>query len=187
MSKEKIIQKIASDADEKVKAITDEADQSCKELKKQAKQEIQQDVNQIIAQGEIQAENAKKILITQALQDGKRKLMNEKEKIIQQCFSAAVEELSSLSEKKHKQIVSDFIVKGIEKLGKNCHVFISKSYLKDVAQDHGVNVSDSIKASGGVLIQSQDNTVILDYTFEGILHRKQAGIRVEVGKILFTT
>jgi vacuolar-type H+-ATPase subunit E/Vma4 len=186
MSAEKIIHKIASDAAEKIKIITDEADKKVKEIKTHAKKQADEKATRILSDGKIQAKNTKKILITKAEQESKRLVMNEKEKIISHCFSQAVEQLSTLSEKKHKQIVSGFIQNGISKLGKDCKVLISKPYLKEVAEKFGVDVAGSVDAVGGVKIVSKNKTVTLDYTFEGILNREQSSIRVEVGKILFS-
>ncbi|MFO7677062.1 MAG: V-type ATP synthase subunit E [Thermoplasmatota archaeon] len=186
MTAEKIIQKIRSDAQQKSKVIADDADKKVKEIQTQAKKEADEQAKQILSEGKIQAENAKKILLTKTEQESKRSVMNEKEDIISQCFSQAMAELSHLSEKKHKEIVSGFLKKGIAKLGTNCEVIVSKPYLKEVAKKQDLNVSGSINAIGGVVIRSGDGTSTLDYTFESIVKRKKASIRVEVGKLLFS-
>ena len=187
MSAEKIISKIKKDAEIEIKKIIKEAEKQASEILKESKNKAELEAKMILNEGNKQSENNQKILISKSIQDMKREIMNEREKIIQECFVKAHHKLSTLSEKEHKKIVTKLIEEGQKKLGGNCKVFVSREQEKLIAQNLGLDVLGKVEASGGVKLVSLDNSVTLDYTFDGILKREKDRIRIKVGRLLFSS
>jgi len=186
MSAEKIIVKIQKDAEHERKQIKKVAEKSAAEIIKEATKEAEEQAKHILAEGTKQAENIERILLSQAEQDVKRQLMNERETLIEECFTKAHHKLSILPEQKHITIVKRLLEDGKDKLGNKCHVLVSRSYLKQVVKDSGLSVKGQVETSGGIILTSADNKITLDYTFDSILKREKDKIRIKVGKLLFS-
>ena len=129
---------------------------------------------------------ALKIIISKANQDAKRKIMNVREKIIEECFSIAHQKLSVLKESEYEKTVTKLIENGKKKIEGQCSVTISREIDKQIAKNMGLRVTGEIESSGGIILISSDGRITLDNTFDGILKRKKNEIRIEVGKLLFS-
>ncbi|MBS3778303.1 MAG: hypothetical protein KGY50_03300, partial [Candidatus Thermoplasmatota archaeon] len=136
--------------------------------------------------GKQQAENRKKILISHAHQNAKRKEMNAREYIIETCFDKAIEQLSNLDEASYKKLVKPLIEHGRKQIPGSCTLKISKKVDEEIAKELNIPVSGETSASGGIILLSEKGTITIDNTFEGILKREKQRIRVEVGKLLFS-
>ena len=187
MSEETIINKIKTDAKQKQEAIIKEAEKEAKRIKNDATKNAKKQAEEILHKGKQQAENQKKILISQAHQNAKRDEMNAKEEIIETCFDNAMKTLQQLDENKYKDLVKQLMIKGHKQIPGTCTVKTSKSVDKNIAEDLGLKVTGSISASGGIILTSEEGTISVDNTFEGILKREKHRIRVNVGKLLFDT
>jgi vacuolar-type H+-ATPase subunit E/Vma4 len=186
MSTEKIIEQIKKDAEKELIQIKKDAEKQAKTIIEDAKKEAKVDSEKILEAGKKQSDNIEKIIISKAHQDVKREIMNAKEKIIEECFVKAHQKLSMVKGKEYEDTVTQYIQDGIEKLGKNCSVMISREEDKRVIQKYGLTSSGHVEASGGIKLASNDGRIILDYTFDGILKRDKDKIRNKVGKLLFS-
>jgi len=186
MSTEKIIEQIKKDAEKELDQIKKDAEKQAKTIIEDAKKEARVESEKIIEAGKKQSDNIEKIIISKAHQDVKRQIMNAKEKIIEECFVKAHQKLSMIKGKEYENTVTQYIQDGIEKLGKNCNVMISRDEDKRILQKYGLTSSGYVEASGGIKLASNDGRIILDYTFDGILKRDKDKIRNKVGKLLFS-
>lgn len=186
MSAEKIIEQIKKDAEKEINQIKKEAEKQANTIIEDAKKEGKVEAEKILETGKKQSDNIEKIIISKAHQDLKREIMNAKEKIIEECFVKAHQKLSMVKGKEYEDTVTQYVKDGIEKLGKNCSVMISRDEDKKIIQKYGLTSSGHVEASGGTKLVSNDGRIILDYTFDGILKREQSKIRNKVGKLLFS-
>jgi len=186
MSAEKIIQQIKKDAEKEIKQILAEAEKQAKQIINEAKKQTEKEAEKILTNGKKQSENLERIMIAKVSQNAKREIMRTQEKIIEECFTRASEKLSKLKVEDYKNMVSRLIKDGEKKLGEQCNMIISRETDREIAEEMGFAIVGNIKASGGVVLQSQDGRITLDNTFDGILRRKKDKIRVKVGKILFS-
>ncbi len=186
MSAETIIKRIKTDATTTASEIRKNAEQQAKEIKRNATADAKKNAEQIISEGKQQAENRKKILISQARQEAKRKEIEAKNDVIEDCFTQAIEHLNTLNEETYHDIVKTLIEQGKKRMSSKCTVLTSKDQDKHIAKELDLMVSGSIDASGGVILTSEDGTITIDNTFEGIIKRKKAQIREHVGKLLFS-
>jgi V/A-type H+-transporting ATPase subunit E len=185
MSVEKIIERIQNDAEKQIKHIMDEAEKQSQTILKSAKVEAEKEAESILMNGQLESENEKKILISKAIQDIRRDMMNAREEIIEQCFSQALEKLASLSDDPYRKLVIALIKAGKKRLGENCTLSVSRTIDKEIAKQENVTVQGTVKSRGGIILHSADGTITIDNTFERVLNRKKDEIRIHVGKLLF--
>ena len=186
MSADEIIKQIKSDAEKEIKEIKKEVDKDIKKINEEAKKQADQIVKEILEQGKISAENKKRIMISKANQESHKKVMNAKEEILEKCFSKAIEKLSKIKKEKYQKIIDNLIKKGTSEIKGKVKVDISKEADKKIVEKHKLEISNTIKSTGGIIIYSSDGKITLDNTFEGILKRKKSEIRNKAGKVLFS-
>lgn len=96
MSIEKITSKIIGDAEKEAKSVLDEAQASCDAILKKAREEA----DEILARAEKTGQTDREKLINRrksvAEIDGRKILLEEKQKLISACFDKAVEEIASM-------------------------------------------------------------------------------------------
>ncbi len=185
MTAEAIIQKIKTDAEQQANTIRKKAEQQATTITTEAEQQAKKHAQEIYDNGLAQADNRKKILMSQAHQQAKRKEMNAKEDIINTCFNKAIEHLSDLNENEYKKLVKQLMKQGQKQIPGECTIKISKKTDKKIAEELHLSVSGETTATGGIILVSKNGSITIDNTFEGILKRKKQHMRVTIGKLLF--
>lgn len=119
----------------------------------------------------------------------------EKERLIQQTIQLAWDKLLKLKDKNYDKFLSAVIARGKGTAGTPCLVYcVRPEDEMKVGKGSGVQVSkpdtDFLKnqlesGGGGVIITSPDGSILLDYTFKGLLERKNDTIRIGVSQRLF--
>jgi V/A-type H+-transporting ATPase subunit E len=186
MTAEKIIERIKQDSENEINQILKEAEKQASNINEDSKREAKLDSEKILSDGKQQAENIKKIIISKAIQDTNREIMNARERIIEECFTKAHHKLSTLKETEYKNIITKLLEDGCKKLEGYCNILISRAIDKKIAKNMGVEVVGNVETAGGIIIKSNDGRITLDHTFDGILKRKKEEIRRKVGKLLFS-
>ncbi|MEF8878970.1 MAG: V-type ATP synthase subunit E family protein [Candidatus Thermoplasmatota archaeon] len=186
MSAEKIIEKIKKDSQRKTQEIINDAEQQAEEIKQKAKDEAKKQAEQIISNGEKKSKNIERINESKANQENKKKILDAKEEIINQCFQKAKEKLADLTEEEYKKIVKSYIENGKKQLDDNAKAWISRDVDKKIVEQEDIEVEKKIDAIGGIILKSADGKLTLDYTFENILQRDKDRLRVKIGKKLFS-
>jgi len=186
MSAEKIIEQIKKDSEKEIKKIEKESDEEIQKINNVAKKKSEEEVDKIKLHGKKEAENEKKILISQAHQELNRKLMNEREEMIDKCFYKALEKLKNFSKSEYQHICENLMEKGMQTISGEKRVYISRIQDKEIAKKLGLDIAGEIKSIGGIIITSKDGKITVDNTFEGIIKREKQKIRNKVGKILFS-
>ena len=186
MSSEAIIKQIQKDAEKEIKKIQKDAQNKIDEIEKNINKQIKEQEELILSNGKKEAENIKKIRISQAHQEAKRELMNAKETIIENCFEKAKQKLIDIDENRYRQIIQNLIDNGSKQIKGSFSIQTSKPLDKIIAEEKNIPVSGTIHASGGIKLVSEDGKITVDNTFEGILKRRKEEIRVKVGKMLFS-
>jgi vacuolar-type H+-ATPase subunit E/Vma4 len=185
MSAEKIIQQIKRDTEIEIEIIDKEKKKRIEEITNNLKQETNEMKKDILEKGKLDAENVKRIELAKANQEVKRAQMLAKEQLIETCFKNALSQLKDLDKSSYEKIVKSLIKKGSSQINGSFNIQTSRSIDKDVAKKQHIKIEGSIEATGGIKLVSEDRSVIIDNTFEGILNRKKQDIRIHVGSILF--
>ena len=186
MSAEKIIEQIKKDSEKEIKQIQADTAKQRKEIMIKARKEAENEAKKILENGKKINDNKKKVLISKAKQESKRQIIKAKEEVIEECFIKAQQRLSQIKGREYEDLLKKLVKNGIEKLGKNCKVLISRQTDKKIMKEYDLEIIGKTDASGGVILKSADGRVTLDYTLDGILKRDKQRIRIKVGKLLFS-
>ena len=186
MSVEKIIEQIKKDAKKEVELIIKGAKKQASNIVNNAISEAKRDSREILTNGKKQSESIKKILVSKANQNSKRKIIKVRESIIEECFEKAQRKLIKLGDEKYKKLITKLIKNGSKILGGKCTIKTSRDIDKKIAGKLGIKVTEKIESSGGIILTSINGKITLDNTFEGILEREKDRIRIKVGKLLFS-
>ena len=151
MSAEKIIEQIRQDVQQEIHQIKKDTEKQIKQIKDEATQQAKLEAEKILENGEAQAENTKRIMISKENQNLKREIMNAREKVIDDCFVKAHQKLSMIKGKEYQDTIEHYVEKGIKKLGKNCSVLTSRVEDKKIIEKLGLKSAGTIEASGGVV------------------------------------
>ena len=134
MTAEKIIERIKKDSEKEIKQIVKEAEIQASSIINDAKKEAEQDSKKILSDGKQQADNIKKIIASKAKQDIKKEIINARENIIEECFTKAHHELSTLDETEYKKVVTKLMEDGCNKLEGKCNVLVSRDIDREIAE-----------------------------------------------------
>jgi V/A-type H+-transporting ATPase subunit E len=185
MSTEKIIKRIQTDAQAQQQQLLTNAETQSRLIIKEAKTQIEKEAKSLLQNGQLDSENTKKIMISKAIQEVKRDMMNAREEIIEQCFTQALEKLASLPDDQYKKLILSYLRTGTSRLGTHFSIKPSRPLDTDIAKQQGIPVQDGMQSIGGIILQSPDGKITIDNSFESILDRKKDELRIHVGKLLF--
>ena len=186
MSAETLISKIKTDAEKDANHIINDAKKQSQQMIQQAETEAKKEAEKILENGKVEQANIKRIKVSQAQQEAKRQRMQAKERIIDECFQKALEQLRNLDDETYMQMVETLIKQASAYMPGSFSIYTSKPLDETIAKKHNIPVKGNVEASGGVILVSEDGHITIDNTFEGILKRKKESIRVQVGKLLFS-
>ena len=186
MSAENIIKRIKQDAEQQIKQIKKETNQQKQQSINQEKKQAEQQALTLLSQGKQQAENHKKILLSQASQEIKKEHMTTREHLIETCFTKAQQQLEELKGSQYQTLLKQLLEQGSQKIHKKIRVLVTRKTDEAFVKQQGYKVMGMAKGSGGIILQSEDGTITVNNTFEGIVKRKKNEIRIKVGKLLFS-
>ena len=185
MSVEKIINQIELDAKQEINEILKEADKQANKIIKDEILKAEIESKKIISDGEKKSNSINQIIISKENQKASKKITQIKEEIIETCFYNAQQKLKKFDAREYENILTNYIKKGINQIGKNINVKISKENDKEIVKKFGLKVIEKTNSIGGLILISNDGKITLDYTIEGIIKREKDRSRIEIGKILF--
>ena len=186
MSLEQLVNEIEKNATLKANSIIEEAKKEKERIIKQSKlkaMEIEQQTKQ----------NAIKFALAQQ----KEKLdaaQNEKERIIKQAKEEAVlaalnqvwEEFKKYSkDKNYPKYLRKLAAMALEELGQSDTVFLCNEQDKKLLQKT-FKIQQTIECSGGLIAQTKDGKILVDYTFENIFEQKKQALKNKIIQMLFS-
>lgn len=192
MSIEKITSKIISDAEAKAKVTLDAAKAECDGILAEA----QTKADELVKKAEAEGLDEKEKLISRrkavAEIDGRKIILEEKQKLISECFDKAVEKIANLEENEYV----DFLVKLVESTGETDGEIImnakdaAKIGEKLVQEANGrisggrITLSDKTEGiSGGFLLRK--GSVYINCSLEALVENAREGLAREVAEKLF--
>jgi V/A-type H+-transporting ATPase subunit E len=185
MGLEKVVADILEKGKEEVARIKAEAAAEVEPILKQAREEA------AMIKAKKEAEIAKIVekirtreLASAKLEVKKIKLTSEKE-ALDQVYAHAMEKLRNLPKEKNERLLRALIEKGIREVG-NGRIYCSQKDAELVKQMSSLELAGTINCIGGVLIESSDKTIKLDYTYETLLSSVWEKNVRQVANILFS-
>jgi vacuolar-type H+-ATPase subunit E/Vma4 len=170
MPAEEILDHIKQTSDEEVKEILTGAAKEATAYITGQRGDIQKKASKLKDRLDKEAEAKKRLIIAKMRRDAAQKEFATKEALIKETFDMAWDSLKSMSTDRYKD--------------KDKAFFKSKDTTVEDPPD-GYLKKQIAEGGGGFIIQSQDGSVTVDYTFKGIIERKMEPLRIGVAKILF--
>ncbi len=123
-------------------------------------------------------------LASAKLEIKKIKLNSEKE-ALDQVFAQAIAQLQNLPKKKNEHLLKVLIDKGTKEIG-NGRIYCSQKDVETVKHMSKLQFGGAIDCAGGVVIESSDGLVKVDYTYETLLGTVWESNVRQVSDILFS-
>lgn len=191
-------------AEEESKRILFEAEQKAKNIISEAEQKAKNIMEKRIQETTKKLEEKEKVELAIARIDGKKKVLDVKSKYLEETFKEAENRLNRIPTENpelYKKILSDFIIEGIKNLGGskflvkinqrdqviiNDVIEMVKKKLHNKSLDIKVS-SETLNASGGVIVYTDDMRLYYTNTFESRLMKFKSENRSKVLEILLRT
>jgi V/A-type H+-transporting ATPase subunit E len=195
MSIEKIIEKISLEAGDKAESIRKAAEDETKHYLKKANEAALAEKAARINSGKREVDAEVSRMLAQARMEGRKKVRDEKERLISECFDLAGDEIKAVIESnEYPRILGYLIRDGIEKIGADNIIISANSrdipileavVAREQVMGASIKISDiPIRTMGGVLLKTISGARIVNNTFEARLERMRRDLIFEVAGIL---
>lgn len=187
---EGLMEKVLDQAREKADAIVARAEKASEREISQLKEKVQQRRQNQKQSLEEAIQERKRSIVAQARQDERRRIMNEREKVIRTVFARALDELSKINDKKERRrLLTAFVKEGIERIGtQSVHVHLdvaekkligkqTETFLEGIDNVRITIADKTIKTIGGPQVSDESERVVYDNTFEARLERDENRLR----------
>ncbi|WP_094227830.1 V-type ATP synthase subunit E [Methanolobus psychrotolerans] len=165
------VSKMDSDADAEVSLILDEAKQNAKRIMGERLAKAEDDIRKI-RQQEISSANL----------EVKRTLLNARKEILEKVYIQAVETISAFSPEKNEELLKELIT-NYESNGTRIYSNAGSEEL--VKKLSSIKYAGNVNCLGGVIIENEDGTIRLDYTYDVILKSVNERLLKQTSDILF--
>lgn len=197
MSINEIKEKILGDALEEKRKIQKKAEIEIEKIKNLAKKEIESIKKEILERYNQESELKEKKIITEAILNTKKDILSEKQAIINNVFSEALNRINKLEDEKYLSLLEKLILDNIE-TGEET-VYIGKQERKAINHEFIKKINEKLNLQGkkGLLELSKKRLPILggvvlgsgevkkNASLEVILEKVKDEIETELNKFLF--
>ena len=182
MGLETVVKDIMDAANAEVSRIKAETDAEVLHIIEEAKDEAKRIMGESLAKAEDDIKRMKQQEISSANLEVKRTLLNARKGILEEVYDRAFEAISSLPEAKDKELLT-VILKNNEANGKR--IYSNAKSEKLVRELSSLEYAGNINCAGGVVIENEDGTIRLDYTYDVILKSVNEQFLKQTSDILF--
>ena len=165
------VTQLDSEADAEATAILDEAKQSAKKIMGESLAKAEDDIKKI-RQQEISSANL----------EVKRTLLNARKDVLEKVYTQTEESIAAFSPEKNKELLTALL----EKYGASGKRIYSNAESEEIVKElSSLEYAGNIECLGGVIIENEDGTVRLDYTYDVILKSVNEQLLRQTSDILF--
>lgn len=186
---QRIIDKIREDAEWKVREYNEEAKKKIEEIRKSEEERWEEERKRIEYRGKREAEGIKSMLISKAYLEGKRKLMDAKEEIINKVIKIIKEEARKLREE-YREYIKSSLIAAKSRVGEEIQVICleeDRDIVEPIVMEicPKANIVEGYFPFGGIIVVTRDRLQKIDYSINALVERKRNEIRKEISKRLF--
>ncbi|MDO9518101.1 MAG: V-type ATP synthase subunit E [Methanosarcinaceae archaeon] len=163
--------KINGEADAEVSSILDEARQNAKKIMGDRLVKVEDDIKKL-RQQEISSANL----------EVKRTMLNARKEVLDKVYSQSIEIIKDLPSSKNEELLKAIIDKY---QGSGAKIYSNKDSEKLVKKLSSLIYAGNIDCIGGVVIENEDSTIRLDYTYDVILDSLNDNSMKQISDILF--
>ncbi|WP_340818965.1 V-type ATP synthase subunit E [Methanolobus sp. WCC4] len=165
------VSKLDSEADAEVSLILDEAKQNAKRIMGERLAKAEDDIAKI-KQQEISSANL----------EVKRTLLNARKEVLERVYVQAVETISKFSPEKNEELLKTLIS---DNEANGTKIYSNAESEEIVKKLSSLEYAGNIDCLGGIVIENEDGTIRLDYTYDGILKSVNERLLKQTSDILF--
>ena len=143
---ERIVRRIFADAEEKAKAIKDEAARKAASIESAAQQKAEQKRDQILEQARKEAEEQKRRIIGVAQLEARKDLLSAKQDMIGEAFQQSLEQLAGMDDQAYLAVIRKMLLQVVEN-GTETVAFSARD-LKRVTENFMQEVNTTLAESG---------------------------------------
>lgn len=168
MSLNKIIEEILQKGEEKKKEIIRLGEKERDEQVLQADKKIEENRAKSEKKAEAAVLQMEQQELSSAELESKKTLLASQRKVMEQLRSESLDELAGLSAEKRRRIYAKLISSAKKELG-DCFVYSNKSDKTLLQLPSGMTNGGVMDCVGGLVFESKDRSVRLDYRFESVM------------------
>src|SRR4030042_1239375 len=184
MSLNKVVDEILRKGEERKREIIQLGQKERDEQVLQADKKIQENRQKAEKRSEAKTAQMEQQELSSAELESKKTLLAAQRKVMEDLRSQALEELASYPSDKRKKVYSKLVSRAKKELG-DCYVYTNKADKPLLQLPSGMTSGGVIDCAGGLIFESKDRTVRLDYRFESILDDVWNGKIREIYEKLF--
>lgn len=162
---------INAGADAEVSRIIDEARQTAKKIMGESLSKAEDDIKKI-RQQEISSSNL----------EVKRAILNARKEVLENVYQQVVEKIATLSPSKNEELLKTIIEK---QQGNGSRIYSNRDSEDIVKRLSSLEYAGNIECIGGVVIENEDGTIRLDYTYDLLLRNVNDQSLKQLSGILF--
>ncbi len=187
---ENIIRRIEEDAQWKIKEYEENAAKEIERIRKAETERWEREMKKLEMDGKRDAEGIRQMHISKAHLEGRKLLMEVREKIIGKALEIMKEEAREVLGDKYYEYVAKSIENAKEVFGDEFRIVCLKDdvrKVKKLAKEKGVKaeVVPGDVSGGGIIAMSLDTLKKIDYSLDAYLNRNMAEIRRRIHERLF--
>ena len=201
---EKIVSNIRSDAQTKADEIIQKAQEETSAILAEGEKKAKIESEKIGESAERQAHMKYQQLISEAKMNSKRMKLEAREKLIEESFEKALEELkgrAAASSEDYIQSLKNIIIEASTEIGggdlilclKEEDVAIIKKEIKSLEKDvtdktgqkTTLKIGENITAIGGAIVKTENGEIEVNNTIDARMLRFKKALRSEVARVLF--
>ncbi len=197
MSLEKILERIAGDAQKEIDRITKRATSNAEKIIREAEEESEILKAESLQRAKEEAAQRKERMIAMARLDFRKRILDEKQRAIDVVFRGAIEKLCNLEEDEYRALMKRMLLSGVQTgeeeviLAQRDKTKLTSSFIDELNEElrnnekkGNLTISEETREiSGGFILRGGD--IELNSTFESLLESSRDELESEVGQLLF--
>ena len=185
-----ITHRIRKDAEAEKERILEEARTEAHRIRNGYQLELDARVTELKVRAGKERDSMSEMIVSRAGSGVSRKKLEEKERLIGETVSTALENLRALPDSEYQALLERLYRNGLELAGKDSRVIPCTT--KDAAAFErlgvkavGSGMGKDYGHTGGVIVESPDGRIRVDNSFEALVERKRLDLKIQVSDILF--
>lgn len=177
-----VVKDIQNGAQSEVSRIKAEADAKVAEIINEARDGQKKMLGDSLAQTEEDLKNLHQQLVSSANLEVKRIRLNKRKELLDQVYNKTYESIKSMPASKAENLLSVLIDKNE---ADGVRIYSSKNSEALVKKLSSLSYAGNIDSIGGIVLENEDGTVRLDYTYDSILKNVYERSLKQISDILY--
>ena len=177
-----VVKDIQEGARAEVSRIKTEGDAKASEIINEAKEVQKKMLGDSLAKAEEDLQNLHQQVISSANLEVKRITLNKRKELLDKVYNQTIETIKSMPASKKEELLK-YIINKYEASG--ARIYSSKASEETVKKMTSLTHAGNIDCIGGVVLENEDRTVRLDFTYDSILKNVYERSLKQISDILY--